>query len=444
MRFWVFAPTTLLVGCTALAGLDELSFEGTGSQGGSGPNTGGQGPVGPGGGGGLPTRFEDRVSSDFEQGSFTETGVDGDVVVLSEGATEGRFVSRVFDAQRSVRVTQVSWLPGAPYGKPLPRGGGADTGYPRGGVDLSDAILHLDFDGRDGDEPTQFTNHAPNGQPATVVGPAVSLLPGRAGLGFDDTTATKLELAVDDTSPFQFGTSDFTWSYWFKSTQDCPNDNPPFGNRVHLGIEETAGDETHMWLGCTSNASCGSPGGHLGGTFRFTSGEGHNFCSEAVINDGQWHHLALVKAGHEAATLRLYVDGLSDRVFEVSFSAPANFDSVVPFFVGGFTGNGYQAEGIFDDVVIATHAWSPGEVATAYGRHAMGLTLRVRTCSEPDCADDPPFGLPMRDDVPAAEAPIVQQVQDSSAGRYVQYEVELSAENALRPLFGNVILDIAD
>lgn len=442
MRLWVFAPTALFVGCTALAGLDELRFEGDG--GGGSPGTGGEGgTAATGGGGSLPVRFEDRVAADFEQGSFNDTGIDDDAVLLNIDAESGRFLSRVFDAQRPVRITQVSWLPSHPYGKPLPRGGGVDTGYPRGGVDMGDAILHLDFDGGDVDAPTQFTNHAPKGQPAVVNGPATPLPPGRAGLGYADTTDTKLEIAVDAMSPFQFGAGDFTWAYWFRSTQSCPSNNPPFGNRVHLGIEETAGDQTHLWLGCTSSAACTGAGGHLGGTFRMTSGEGHDYCGEAVINDGQWHHLALVKSGHGAATLRLFVDGLLDLELGVPFVGEAAFAGVVPFFVGGFTNDGFQAQGLFDDVVVATRAWNAVEVASACARHALGLTLRVRTCNEPDCADDPSFGPPMRDDIPDTNAPLVREVEGSS-GRYVQYEVELSAENSLRPSFGEVIIDVAE
>ena len=114
-----------------------------------------------------------------------------------------------------------------------------------------------------------------------------------------------------------------------------------------------------------------------------------------------------------------------------------------PFIVGGFTNPAFQAEGIFDDVVVAPRAWTAVEVESAYTRHALGLTVRLRTCAEPDCSDDPPFGQALQDDGPELQAPIERDVS-SSLGRYVQYEVELTTEGSLSPAFGHVVLDVTE
>jgi hypothetical protein len=205
---------------------------------------------------------------------------------------------------------------------------------------------------------------------------------------------------------------------------------------VYLGAEDTS-DDTHLWFGCSSSiSSCPSPDGtgRAGGTFcsrKAPTNDCTSFCGQRVINDGKWHHLAIVKRGHAPAQLRLFVDGNPDLPagdITTEFHVPIAFDSGTQFTAGAFSNGVAQAAGTFDEVAVWRRALSDAEVAALYDRGSLQLSLRTRACNSPDCAENPAFvgpsgeGSVFKDDAPAS-APGALALPAAMLGRYFQYEV---------------------
>lgn len=437
------ATFTLCASCVGVAGLSDLTFEGSGAGGATGPGT--STSTGATGGGSFENRFEDAVAADFVAGELTAMRVVGDSVELAPDRTDGTFESRVFDAGREVSIVEVEWVPDRPYGKPLPAA--PESGYPSGGVDLSEAVLWLDFDEATGDfaDGSLVKDRSNRTGGALVVGDPAGLVEGIYGLAYDDDIDSHLEVAAMPGGPFDFREGDFTWMYWVRTQQPCPNVNPPEGNRVHLGIEETSDDNTHLWVGCSSNyGNCtgDAMSGRFAGNLRVVTNEQRGFCGMKPINDGAWHHLAMVKSGHTpSATVRLYVDGELDAERMFDLPGEASFATTVPFYVGGFNGTTFEAWGTFDEIVVAHRAFTQAEVEAAYARHAMSLTVDIRVCDEPQCGDNPPFAGGFVDPVGATTAPVRVDVAASGRGRYLQYRMSAtSLPSSLRPRFDRVTL----
>jgi hypothetical protein len=203
-------------------------------------------------------------------------------------------------------------------------------------------------------------------------------------------------------------------------------------------MEEGGADRTHMWLGCsvTTTAACSGPAGRLGGSGcgkREGNDECASYCGVAAINDGAWHHLAIVKRGHAQARLRTFVDGVLDGPEVVaSFAAPFSVVSGSELAVGALSGGSFQAEGDFDEVLAFRRALGDDEIRGLYTRSSVGLSLRVRTCGDATCSGDPPFVGPGGGEGPfvdpdGASAPPSSLALTLPRARYVQYEVTFDA-----------------
>jgi hypothetical protein len=429
----------LLLQCSLVTNLEGFSEPER-----SGPDTGAaSGSEGGGEGGLLPGDVElvDDSDNDFGAGTLEGTSIAGGAVALA-GTSAGRFVSRVHDAGREVQVVSFQWTPEAPYRKPMPDNGAAETGYSRDGLDMRDNVLLYHFD--DVSQPTVASVADLSGKAhhatARGAGTIALLDDGIVGGGFRDVLETHLATAVSDGSLLNFGESSLTWSLWARSTQDCPDSNPPSGNRVYLGYDDMSGDETHLWLGCQAptdaceNAHNGA--GRAGGTWCSRKGPQSDcraFCGRTRINDGNWHHLAVTKQGHASSKLRLFVDGALDAPeLDAAFGTPIAVTPGIDFTLGAFTGGTYKAVGDFDEVAVFRRELSSEEITAIYRRGALDMTLRVRVCTQPDCSDAPPFVGPS----PSAAAfsdhdgtlapPGPRPVEASGRGRYVQYEAQLT------------------
>lgn len=388
-------------------------------------------PPAPPQGGGVGARavaqlLEDASEADFLQGEGEGVVVDGDSLVLADGVAAGTFRSRVFDAGHEVTLDALEWLPDEPYDKPLPDGGAAEHGYPGGGLDMVDSALLLHFDTLSAELAAGIVSDTSGEASDMVVEGVEAVAPGVFGDALDDDVDGYLQTTVTEDHALQFGVSDLTWAYWLKTTQACPSEAPPSGNRVHLGIEEGGGVGTTLWLGCRGswNAQCdyddgtGRAGGRL---------DGAAFCGATPINDGRWHHVALVKEGHADATVSVYVDGQLDAQVQDSFVDPLYFEEEREWALGAFSTGTYQSAATFDEVVVLRRAWSADEVMGAFVRNQTRLTVAVRACAQPDCLDEPPFGTPHSDPAGGLSAPVVAQ-PSGVTGRYLQYEVSLGSD----------------
>jgi hypothetical protein len=241
-------------------------------------------------------------------------------------------------------------------------------------------------------------------------------------------------------TPFAFGTSDFTWSVWMKTTtRGCTSNGGSWGNQVYIGGED-ADARPHTWLGCSAQSSvCPNPDGtgRVSGYISTTQADGQEYCGRRVIDDGAWHHLALVKQGHAAATVVVYVDGAVESTLAIAFESAFTYDAPSQLGIGSFSlgaANG-QSDAVLDEVAIFRRALSPAEVSALSARGHERASLTVRACATPSCTDGAPFvgpgGDPSATFIDASLSPPARgDLGFLPATRFVQYRVHLETDDA--------------
>lgn len=400
--------------CSLFVDLGPLSNGAGGAGGGAGgtggaPTTGGQGgtdvsvSVGPGGG--TSAFRDDELEGEFGAGAFEATKWSAEGAVTLDAASAGTFTSRVFDAGTPVTWLTLGWAPRGPYGKALPDGGMIEE-YPDGGADMTGNVLLLHFDGTGTVDPGEkLADGSGLGYGATAAGEPLLYTEGRFAQAIDDGPNEYVYVDTGASPELELGEDDFTWSIWIKSTEGCS------GNKVYLGLDDGTEDTPHLWLGCTDSASASCPsgatGGRAGGVFKsmHQTDETELLCGTTRIDDGEWHHLTVVKSGFPATTQTLYVDGVIESVKQSTWASAIVYSTGPELAVGAFSDGTYPATGQFDEVVVWRRALSPGEVEAAYRRGALRLSFQVRGCETPDCADDPVFVGPGGDPAAAYTAP---------------------------------------
>jgi len=99
-----------------------------------------------------------------------------------------------------------------------------------------------------------------------------------------------------------------------------------------------------------------------------------------ALNDGQWHHLAIVVADHNRGgtvnvnETKFYVDGLPDLVTEKSGEIIATGSSLVPALGGSNHHAGFNFQGSVDDLRIFPRALSDAEIAALHASEPWYLS----------------------------------------------------------------------
>ena len=372
--------------------------------------------------------FLDETQADFEAGTSEGVVVEAGQVRLAAEAS-GAFESRVFDAGLDASWQTLSWVPEAPYGKALPDNGATEVGYLSDGLDMSGNILlmHFDHDAVQGVDAV-IPDGSGLGNDGIVLGGSIASTSGVFSTAADDTTQSYVSIPISPEGDFQLGTDDFTFSVWFNFTGDCTENN------VFMGAENAPGHDglAHIWLGCSDSSSACADDGQVrvAGTLTATqTGEDDiRYCSQSAVDDGQWHHAVLVKSGHRSSSILLYLDGVLEFNGGGSFNGPIDFPDLPDFVIGGFSGGTFPTSGRFDEVGVWRRAMSEAEAVALFRRGATRMGLQVRSCLEPDCADEPPFlGGPQLEsdrefeDLPTALQPGTPASVEGLTGRYVQY-----------------------
>ncbi len=382
--------------------------------------------------------FIDDSAEDFEAGTLNGAIYD-DGLRLPPEESSIWFFSRVFDAGvDTASWTQLSWQPRAPYVKPLPDGGVSEEGYAEGNANMDGNVLllHLNTQSDLITPGTALPDTSPAMHDVVVQGTANATRPmnpkiGEAiGLNFD----AYVRIAPDAADSLQFGTSDFTWSMWFRTDTPCFDKGGSVGiNRVFMGIEDAAGGPTsHAWFGCFNPAhpSCGgeTADGFLGGTAADANGGGLGvFCPSQPIVGSGWRHAALVKRGHDDATLEVWFDGVLVQSTSETYGKGFSFPPNTPFTLGRL-GNGFFADVDLDEVAIFRRALSPEEIGDVYRRGSLLLGVLTRVCETPDCEDVPwtgPGGSATEGWTDVSPEPGETLELSNSTGRYFQYSVRM-------------------
>jgi len=372
--------------------------------------------------------LSDQSEASFAGGQYLDTRWEVDHVALVPKKPRGDYLSRVFDLGGSRKLARLEWKPGAPYGKPLPDGARAETGYRRGGVDMRDAAALLHLDGN----VTDMSGRAVPIVTRGAAGETMQFASALFGQGFSDTKTSWAYGALDATSPLATGTSDFTWSLWVQSTQGCAD------NIVYLGGEDANDGRPHLWMGCAATFSeCPAQDGtgRFAGYFGTTANDEMGFCGARRIDDGKWHHLAVVKAGHSPASMRTFVDGTVETAISQTFQAAFVYDAASQLALGSFVRGEarFQSSGLFDELAILRRAMSDAEIGDVHARGALRLTFQIRTCTTSTCSDDPAFVGPGSDgkrsftDVDLAP-PARADLSAATAQRWFQYRAHFESD----------------
>lgn len=389
---------------------------------------------------------DDALEGEFGAGTMQGVAWTGDRLTLDDDSSVGSFTSRVFDAGDAVTWKTVQWQPDAPYGKPLPDGGGVEVGYVEGGADMAASVLlmHFDDDGAvawdDGAVVPDASGLSNDGE-VHSPGPPIALVPGIFGTAIDDLWETRITIPTAQAPSLAFDEDDFSWALWVRTSSGCTS------NQVYMGVDDNndAFDiGPHLWLGCTTdgwfdcagNVTAPRGAGVMRAIHDF-SGDGGSYCSETAIDGDVWRHLAVVKEGHDPGTLRLYVDGALEDEDQVSFMQPITYPNDPDFTIGAFSRDTYRAVGVLDEVVVWRRALGSDEVAGVYQRGVTSLHVLVRVCQDAACADDPPWGLSYVDPPQALAAGGELALDGLENGRYVQYRLELAGP---RPALRSVVI----
>jgi len=412
-----------LTSCTAITDLDPLHEAEDASGAGAASAASSSSGTPPG----ALSFTDDALAGEFGEGELTGIVWKDDHLELDGGAS-GVFVSRTFDAGADARWMTLAYSGPAPYGKALRDDGLPDSGYGEAGANLTELIVlfHLDPGGslRDGATVADASGKQNDAFVVNAARPALVYDDGMFGGGIAFAGGNYVYVPVDSTSDLQLGTSDFTWAYWMKTADDCDRHN------VHIGTEGTAAPRTHLWVGCAADLdTCPSQPGRIGGALLSDQDnlDGVIFCGESAVNDGGWHHVALVKKGHASSEVSVFVDGLLDASWPAAFTHTLQFEAGTPFSVGAFKEAIDPTTGLLDEVAIFKRALEPQEIAALHTRGAARLRFQVRTCQMPSCADAPDFVGPGADSASywiepsdvARGAPFALEPEPN--GRYLQY-----------------------
>ncbi|PIR70528.1 MAG: hypothetical protein COU46_01160, partial [Candidatus Niyogibacteria bacterium CG10_big_fil_rev_8_21_14_0_10_42_19] len=146
------------------------------------------------------------------------------------------------------------------------------------------------------------------GNNGTIINGATPA-PGISGqaLSFDGTDDY---VSITNSSSLDFGTGNFSFSAWVKTTQNCS------GNKVYMSEYES--DAQSIWLGCVDSGGVGKAFFSTRDSNVVTVGSGNSI---TTINDNKWHHLLGVRNGDN---VYIYVDGASEN--SGTGSRTGNFD----------------------------------------------------------------------------------------------------------------------
>jgi len=358
-------------------------------------------------------------ATSFSQGTFNDTQWDSGNVwaeLDSTGFTNGtgEYVSEVIDAGASVSWTDMTWISSRPTYKELPNNLGVETAYDVGNIDATNNLLLMHLNESSG---TIVDSSGVTGS-GTYNG-ALWSQNGRfnTSLGFDG-----VDDFVDvgqDLSSVIGGTGSV--AFWMKTTQtgsDTPWDAPGI-----TGSEEAGGGSDVFWGYITSGGYVAVEAGNITGAR-----------STTVINDDEWHHVALTRNATTGA-VQVYVDGvLENSAISETGVKTQYFDGIGRIYDSGGTHGYYQ--GALDDVSFWSHVMSATEVYDQYRRGANRLKFQVRSCDDDACSGESYIGpdgtgttFYTEEMNSTINRPAVT-LASVSDNRYIQYRVAFETDNS--------------
>jgi hypothetical protein len=159
---------------------------------------------------------------------------------------------------------------------------------------------------------------------------------------------------------FDFGSSDFTFETWVKTTESCT------GNRVYIS-QRNSTNGLAMWLGCTD-----------GNKANFSIRDGNNSTTvvtgTTTINTGGWFKIAATKTGTTNITMKLYVNGVQEGPSETK--TVAALTSTSPIKIADYNANAtFYPEAVLDEVRVVKEALSADWIQSEFNNQNSPSTF---------------------------------------------------------------------
>ncbi len=204
-------------------------------------------------------------------------------------------------------------------------------------------VAHYALDNNGGDQ-------TGNGLHGTIYGGAMAVAD-RNGLS---SSAIQMDgvndyIGVPNNAAFNFGSQDFSVSFWVKKLENSSNwDNIP-----GVGKWNTTGSGPNSFT-----VNLGTLGNDNIPSFWIESGVNTTYSVSATtsLRLGQWYQITAVKAGN---TLKIYVNGVLEGANTVAGTTVNT--STFPLYIGR-SGIGLNTKAVFDDVQIYKHALTFNDV----------------------------------------------------------------------------------
>ncbi len=322
----------------------------------------------------------DSTSGDFS-GTFSNTMISGNSIVLSTAQTSGTYTSRVMDVFCGGLTNwySVSWKTTIPYEKELTPTSEVSTDYTSATGTLMNSIsTYYNFNETVANSAmggNDFQDRSGNSRHATETNLSAYGVTGKLirAARFNGTSSyVNVPTTVASTS------KNYTFSTWLKTSttaQGYSFDAQDGSNRIIIA----------PYCG----ASC-STTGKIGVGFGATVG---TIPSSTVNspNDGAWHHL-VVTLDATSGNAIIYLDGSNVYTY-TTYGTGYNIGSAIK--IGArYDGSNWYFNGDLDEYAIWNRVLSAAEVLNLYRRGANRVRFQFRSCTSTTCADAPAWRGP--------------------------------------------------
>ncbi len=333
------------------------------------------------------TNESTSVAADFNLGTYSNTNISGNSVVLSVGQSTGTYTSKVYDIFGGciplLPWLRLEWDTTLPYGKEIPATSETAVDYSAITASLTTNLVEL----------LHF-----NGSGAIANAAAIAAAVGTSGTasnanaaGMTYTASGKLNSAItfDGTDDYvdiaytQTAVSDYSISAWFKTSNG--------GNNVILQ-DRGGGAGSSLTLGIGNN-----PGGCAAGKISYGLDSNTIYigkCTSSAYNDGNWHHVLAVWDGTSgvavaATQFTIYVDGTAAATSSVTVGTPPNapLTGLGNTKIGRHDAWGVNYNGSIDEVAVWTRPIGATEAQQIFRRGGNRVKFQLKSCTLSNCSD---------------------------------------------------------